>query len=131
MVLEEFSKRLGRELLKFVKEDKVLDAAKYLFCAYMVSFRDTGQSMTGATYAALPRGPQLNNYRELVPLIRGADDNEAEAFTDQEVRIITRIAMTSPRESAIYKVVHKEEAYKSKRPSELIPYRDAEEIKAL
>jgi DNA-binding transcriptional regulator YiaG len=76
MVLEEFSKRLGREHLKLVKADKLLDAAKYLFYENMVSFRDTGQSMTGATYAALPHGPQLNNYRELVPLIRGADDNE-------------------------------------------------------
>jgi hypothetical protein len=37
------------------------------------------------------------------------------------VRIITRIAMTSPRESAIYKAVHEVEAYKSKKPGELIP----------
>jgi hypothetical protein len=47
------------------------------------------------------------------------------------VRIITRIAMAFPRESAIYKAVHEEEVYKSKRPGELILYTDAEQLKAL
>jgi putative zinc finger/helix-turn-helix YgiT family protein len=131
LVLEEFGRQLRRKLLKQSDEEKLLYAAKYLFYADMVSFRDTGRGMTGATYAALPHGPQLNNYRELVTLIREAKETEAEALTDQEVRIIRRIAMTFPSESAIYKAVHEEEAYKSKRPGELIPYTDAEQVKAL
>jgi putative zinc finger/helix-turn-helix YgiT family protein len=131
LVLEEFSKHLGRKLLEPTKGDKLLYAAKYLWYADMVAFREAGQSMTGATYAALPHGPQLNNYRELVPSIRQADDTEAEALTDQEVRIITRIAMAFPSESSIYKAVHKEEPYKSKRTGEMIPYSDAEQLKAV
>jgi putative zinc finger/helix-turn-helix YgiT family protein len=131
LVLKEFSKNLGRDLFESTKGGKLLYGAKYLFYADMVSFRDTGRSMTGATYAALPYGPQLNNYRELVPLIKKAKETEAEALTDQEVRIITRIAMTFPTESAIYEAVHEEEVYQSKRAGELIPYTDAEQLKAL
>ena len=97
----------------------------------MVAFRETGRSMTGATYAVLPHGPQLNNYRKLVPLIRQAEDTEAEPLTDQEARIITRIAMTFPNESSIYRAVHDEEPYKSKRTGEMIPYTDAEQLQAL
>ena len=53
--------------------DRLLYAAKYLWYANMVAFRETGQGiMTGATYAALPYGPQLNNYADLVDLIREA-----------------------------------------------------------
>ncbi len=45
--------------------DKMLFTAKYLWYADFVAYREMGKSMTGATYAALPYGPQLNNYREL------------------------------------------------------------------
>lgn len=130
LVLEEFSTQLRRKLLKQTDEEKLLYAAKYLFYADTVCFRETGRSMTGATYATLPHGPQLNNYRELVPLIRDAKETEAEALTDQEVRIIARIAMTFPSETAIYNAVHEEKAYKSKKPGELIPYTDADQLKA-
>ena len=73
LVLGRFSSLLGRKLLKS-STDKLLYAAKYLWYADMVAFREIGQGMTGATYAALPHGPQLNNYRELIPLIKDADE---------------------------------------------------------
>ena len=76
-MLERFSSLLGRKLLKS-SADKLLYAAKYLWYADMIAFRETGQGMTGATYAALPHGPQLNNYTELIPLIREADENKAD-----------------------------------------------------
>jgi putative zinc finger/helix-turn-helix YgiT family protein len=129
LVLEAFSRQLGRKLLTSPK-DKMLYAAIYLWYADMVAFRETGQSMTGGTYAALPHGPQLNNYSELVPLISEADENQAEPLSEHDLRIITRIARTFPRDQSIYRAVHKEEAYKSRKNGELIPYFDAERIKA-
>jgi hypothetical protein len=77
-VLDSFEKELGRPLLK--KDDRMLYAAKYLWYADMVSFRDLGRGMTGATYAALPMSPQLNNYRDLVDEIFRADPGTAHAF---------------------------------------------------
>ena len=130
LVLERFSGLLGRKLLKSSR-DKMLYAAKYLWYADMVAFRETGQSMTGGTYAALPHGPQLNNYSELVTLIREADENQAEPFKEQEVRIMTRIARAFPSNQSIYRAVHKEEAYNGKQNGELIPYSEADRIKAV
>ena len=97
-MLERFSGLLGRKLLKS-PTDKMLYAAKYLWYADMVAFRETGQSMTGATYAALPHGPQLNNYGELVALIREADEDQAEPLTEHEERILARIAGGLPERS--------------------------------
>ena len=50
-----FEQKLGRVLLK--KTDRMLYAAKYLWYADMVAYRDLGAGMTGAGYAALPLGP--------------------------------------------------------------------------
>jgi len=69
LVLGRFSSLLGRNLLRS-DGDKLIYAAKYLWYADMIAFREIGRNLTGATYAALPHGPQLNNYRELIPLIR-------------------------------------------------------------
>jgi hypothetical protein len=125
-----FSSLLGRKLLKS-SPDKLLYAAKYLWYADMIAFRETGQGMTGATYAALPHGPQLNNYSDLVALIRESDEKEAESFTPHEERIIGRIARTFPSDHSIYKAVHNEHAYLSKKIGELIPYTDADSIRAM
>ncbi len=130
LVLERFSGLLGRKLLKSPR-DKMLYAAKYLWYADMVAFRETGQSMTGGTYAALPHGPQLNNYSELVPFIREADEDQAEPLKEHELRIMTRIARVFMSDQSIYRAAHNEEAYKSKKNGELIPYSDAERIKAV
>jgi len=69
-VLNRFSELLGRDMLKTDPNDKLLYEAKYVWYADMISYRETGQSMTGGTYARLPQGPQLNNYNELIPMIR-------------------------------------------------------------
>ncbi len=130
LVLDRFSTLLGRKMLKS-PNDKLLYAAKYLWYGDMVAFRETGQGMTGATYAALPHGPQLNNYRDLVPLIKGADETEAEPLTDHEGRILARIAKVFPNDQKIYGAVHKELAYTSKTSGELIPYSDAGSITAV
>jgi putative zinc finger/helix-turn-helix YgiT family protein len=130
LVLEHFNAILGRELLKS-PPDKLLYAAKYLWYADMVAFRETGQSMTGATYAALPHGPQLNNYADLVDLIREADETQADPLTEHEERVLAQIAEIFPNNQAVYRAVHKEQAYTSKKNGELIPYTDAEGITAV
>jgi putative zinc finger/helix-turn-helix YgiT family protein len=130
LVLGQFSRLLGRPFLKSPK-DKMLYAAKYLWYTDMVAFRETGQSMTGATYAALPHGPQLNNYNELVPLIRESDEGQAEPLKEHELRILSRIARVFPSNQSIYKAVHKEEVYTCKKNGELIPYSDADRVKAV
>jgi putative zinc finger/helix-turn-helix YgiT family protein len=127
LVLERFSRLLARQLLKS-PVDKMLYAAKYLWYADMVAFRELGQSMTGATYAALPYGPQLNNYSELVDLIRGADETHAEPLSEREERILIRIARAFPGDQAVYRAAHKERAYKARTSGELIPYTEAESI---
>jgi hypothetical protein len=40
----------------------------------MLAYKKLGKSIAGANCTALPHGPQLNNYRELVGLIRDADE---------------------------------------------------------
>jgi len=129
MVLQEFSARLGRRLL--MRGERLLYAAKYLWYADMIAYRELGQSMTGATYARLPQGPQLNNYKDLMELIRGADDSAAEPLTEHETRIIARIAMSFPTNQSVYNASHAESLWKERRDGELIPYSDAEAIQAI
>lgn len=130
-VLNRFSEQLGRDMLKEDPNDKLLYEAKYLWYADMIAYRETGQSMTGATYARLPQGPQLNNYNELIPTIRESDVSKADPLTDHELRIISRVAAVFPSNQKIYRAAHKEKAYTSRRDGELIPYTDAARIKAL
>jgi len=66
-----------------------------------------------------------------VPLIREAAEDEAEPLTDHEIRIMMRIARAFPSDRSIYRAAHNEEAYESKKNGELIPYSDAERIKAV
>ena len=129
LVFVELEKILGRKLLK--KNDKMLFAAKYLWYADMIAHRETGQSMTGATYAALPLGPQLNNYRDLIEFIMKAASSKAEPLTPEEKRILTRIAMKFPQELMVYNAAHREQAWKGKAKGSLIPYTDSSELTAL
>jgi putative zinc finger/helix-turn-helix YgiT family protein len=131
LVLNQFGKVLGRDILTDDPSDKLLYEAKYLWYADMISYRETGQGMTGATYARLPHGPQLNNYRDLVPLIKEADKKDAEPLTDQEIRIIARIASAYPTNQSIFRASHNEEVYKSRKDGDPMPYTDAENVKAL
>ncbi len=130
LVLGEFGKVLGRRILRS-SNTGVLYAGKYLFYADMLAFRELGQSMTGASYAAMPHGPQLDNYRELVESIQAADERDAESLTDQEKRIISRIAKAFPYDQTIYGAVHKEEVFKNKKPGEHIVYTEAERLRRL
>lgn len=129
LVLREFESNLHRKLL--VKDDKGLYAAKYLWYADMIAVRELGQSMTGGTYASLPMGPQLNNYRDLIRLIKKANEGDAEPLTVEEKRIIARIAKTFPQNSMIYKAAHREKIWQRKIAGEIIPYSDADELTEL
>lgn len=126
LVLKEFESILGKHILK--KNDKMLFAAKYLWYADMVAHRETGESMTGATYAALPYGPQLNNYKDLIEDIMKAGESKAEALSPEEKRIITRIALKFPEERMAYDAAHKEKIWKRQPKGAIIPYTDSAEL---
>src|SRR4030043_1879922 len=126
LVLKEFESVLGKHILK--KNDKMLFAAKYLWYADMVAHRETGESMTGSTYAALPYGPQLNNYKDLIEDIMKAGESKAEALSPEEKRIITRIALKFPEERMAYDAAHKEKIWKKQPNGAIIPYTDSVEL---
>jgi putative zinc finger/helix-turn-helix YgiT family protein len=126
LVLKEFESIFGRHILK--KNDRMLFAAKYLWYADMVAHRETGESMTGSTYAALPYGPQLNNYKDLIDDIIGADESKAEPLSPEQKRIITRIAMKFSRERMVYDAAHKEKIWKRQPNGAIIPYTDSSEL---
>jgi putative zinc finger/helix-turn-helix YgiT family protein len=129
LVLKEFESILGKHILK--KNDKMLFAAKYLWYADMVAHREIGESMTGSTYAALPYGPQLNNYKDLIDDIMKADESKAEPLSPEEKRIITRIALKFPKERMIYNAAHKEKIWKKQPNGAIIPYPDSTELTGL
>ncbi len=123
LVMKEFEKELG---FRFLEEcDMLLFDAKYLWYADMVGFHLNGKSLTGATYAALPHGPQLNNYKELVELIREADVTDAEPLSAEEKKIILRIALTFPTKQSIIDAAHREKIWENKHTGSTIPYSDS------
>ena len=126
LVIKIIEKKLGKRLLK--KTDKMLFAAKYLWYADMVSFSLLGRSMTGAAYAALPYGPQLNNYSDLVDEIKDADLFNADPLTSDEVRIIGRIIEKFPNAQMVYDAAHKEKVWKETAVGALIPYSRSSEL---
>lgn len=129
LVMREFEVLLDED---FIEEgDMLLFDAKYAWYADMVSFREHGRSITGATYAALPHGPQLNNYKELVDLIRDADETKAEPLTQEEKRILVRIAKRFPEKQMIIDAAHREQVWKGKSSGALMPYSDAFELKQI
>ncbi|MEN6317764.1 MAG: type II TA system antitoxin MqsA family protein [Syntrophaceae bacterium] len=123
LVLRRLEMELKRKVLK--KDDRMLFASKYAWYIDMVAFRESGQSMTGATYAALPYGPQLNNYKELVEEIIGVDESIAEQLTDEEKRIIRKVALMFPQNRQVYEAAHRELIWKEKTKGAIIPYIDA------
>lgn len=126
LVLKTLEDILGFELL--VPGDKLLYAAKYLWYVDMLSFKKSGKSLTGATYAALPLGPQLNNYSDLVSLIMKADEQEAEPLTNEEMSCIVSVAATFHTKRSVIDAAHREVAWKSRNSGDLIPYTAAEEL---
>jgi len=123
LVLKEFEKLLRFPFLQ--AGEKMLFDAKYAFFADMLSYREHGISLTGGNYAALPAGPQLNNYSDLVDDIRSADLAEAEPLTPEERRIIKRVAMVFPDKYKAINAAHREVVWREKGRGHAIPYTDA------
>jgi hypothetical protein len=112
--------------MKILKEnDRMLYAAKYMWYIDMEAYRETGQSVTGATYAALPMGPQLNNYKDLVAAIIKAPEKQAEPLTEEEKLLIEKVARAFPSTKHVYDASHREVVWKEKSPGQFIPYSDA------
>jgi transcriptional regulator with XRE-family HTH domain len=126
MVLKEFESALGRRLLK--EGDRLLYSGKYLWYADMLNFRETGEGLTGASYAALPQGPQLNNYRDLIGDIIKVDVKNSEPLSKQEKRIIAKVALKFPKNQDVYNAVHKEIVWKEKPSGAIIPYSDSDRL---
>jgi putative zinc finger/helix-turn-helix YgiT family protein len=126
LVAKCFEKFLGMRLLK--KDDKFLFLAKYLWYADFLGFRELGRGLTGASYAAITYGPQLNNYRDLLGPIKNSDINAAEPLTDDELRIIRKVAERFPAEQSVYDAAHSEKIWKETETGALIPYSCASEI---
>ncbi|OGR26015.1 MAG: hypothetical protein A2277_14105 [Desulfobacterales bacterium RIFOXYA12_FULL_46_15] len=123
-----FKEALGRAILK--EDDRMLFAAKYLWYADMFAVKLLGRSMTGATYAHLPYGPQLNNYRDLLGDIQNADPEEAEPLSTEELDIIRKISKTFPEDRMVYDAAHKEPAWIETPNGNFIPYDWADRIVA-
>lgn len=123
LVMMEFEKHLGFSFLQ--DGDMLLYDAKYIWFADMVAHRELGRSMTGATYAALPHGPQLNNYRDLVDDIRNADRSKAKPLSEEELKIIARVARKFPTKKSVFEAAHREPAWKTKSTGAIILYSDS------
>ena len=87
--------------------------------------------MTGGTYAALPYGPQFNNYIDLIDLIKKADIGAAEPLNMEEKNILKRIVNTFPDPHSVYDASHSEIIWKKRGIGEIIPYSDSLELKGL
>ncbi len=120
LVIRTFENLLKNKILK--KTDKLLFAAKYLWYADMLSFRYLGRSMTGATYASLPYGPQLNNYNDLINEIKKANENLAEPLSKDEMRIINKVCDKFPTERKVYDAAHREIIWEMAPTGAIIPY---------
>lgn len=129
LVLITFEKLIGKKLL--VKGDKFLYAAKYAWYADMISYRELGKGMTGASYAALPYGPQLNNYRDLIDEIKKSDITTVDPLTKSEIKIMKKIANKFPKQEMVFDASHKEPVWKETKIGNIIPYTKADLVKEL
>ena len=126
LVARQLETIFGKRLLK--KGDKFLYLAKYLWYADFLCFRQIDRSLTGASYAAMTYGPQLNNYRDLIDPIKASDENEAEPLSGDELRILKRVAEKFPEEQMAYDAAHRERIWIEAGIGALIPYSCALEI---
>lgn len=129
LVMKKFEDLLGMPFLE--DGDMLLFDSKYSYYADMLAYNELGKSLTGATYAALPHGPQLNNYKELVGLIRDADEKQADPLTTEEKRIVVRVARTFPQKRMAFDATHREAVWKKKKPGDLMLYSDAPNLKEI
>jgi len=126
LVAQTFEKILGRKLLK--KNDRFLFLAKYLWYADMLAFKRLGRGMTGASYAALPYGPQMNNYKDLLQPIKESDIAKAEPLSRRELAIIAKVARIFPKDQDVYDASHREEVWQDALTGSLLPYSSAHEL---
>ena len=126
LVAREFEKILGKKLLRI--GDQFLFLAKYLWYADMVAFRQLGRGLTGASYAAITYGPQLNNYRDLVKPVKKSDENTAEPLSSEELEIIQQVAKKFPKEQMVYDAAHREKVWKEAAIGSLISYKLTNEL---
>jgi len=126
LVAQTLEKILSRQLLK--EGDRFLFLGKYLWYADMLAFRRSGRGLTGASYAALPYGPQLNNYRDLVEPINNSDIADAEPLSREEHAVIHYIAECFPYDRDIYDASHKEKVWYDAPAGSLISYLCAYEL---
>ncbi len=129
LVAKTFEKILGRRLLK--SGDKLLFLAKYLWYADMLAYRQLGRGITGASYAAITYGPQLNNYRDLVKPIQDSDENEANPLSQEEIRVIQRVADKFPNQQEVYDAAHREKIWIESKTGALMSYSCAFELKEI
>ncbi|MBW2561450.1 MAG: DUF4065 domain-containing protein [Deltaproteobacteria bacterium] len=123
LLLNHFETSFGRPMLK--ENDRGLYAAKYAWYADMIAYRDYGESISGSTYAALPQGPQINNYRDLIDEIKHEDTSCVDPLTTEEAKIVRKIVMAFPKNRDVYAAAHREIIWKEKTTGALIPYSDA------
>jgi putative zinc finger/helix-turn-helix YgiT family protein len=126
LVIRHFEILLHRRLLK--KNDKFLYVAKYLWYTDMLAYARLGRSMTGAAYAAITYGPQLNNYRDLIDEIKQSDESVAEPLSSEEADIIRQVAKKFPEDRMIYDAAHRERAWMETPTGQMISYARALEI---
>ncbi len=126
LIVQTFEKVLGRSLLK--KNDRFLFLAKYLWYADMLAFKHLGRGMTGASYAALPCGPQMNNYKDLLKPIKESDTTLAEPLSTQELAIIKNIAEAFPSNEDVYRAAYQERTWQETPTGSLLDYSSAHEL---
>jgi putative zinc finger/helix-turn-helix YgiT family protein len=126
LVIRRFEGILQRRLLK--KNDKFLYVAKYLWYADMLAYARLGRSMTGAAYAAITYGPQLNNYRDLIDEIKQSDESAAEPLSSEEADIIRQVAEKFPEDRMVYDAAHRERVWIETPTGQMISYARALEI---
>lgn len=126
LVAKTFEAILGKRLLKV--GDKFLFMAKYLWYADMLAYRKLGRGMTGASYAAITYGPQLNNYKDLVISIKESDESLTEPLSEEELRIIRNLAKKFPDERDVYDAAHREMVWQNALTGSLISYTKADAL---
>ncbi len=126
-VLIRFEAELKRTLLSV----RTIYGGRYLWYADMLAFRELGQGLTGACYAALPQGPQPDNFRELIPVIAASDENESEPLSPEEGRIIARVASAFPKNKQAQDAALAEPAWRNTPTGRHIPYSEAEHLQGI
>jgi putative zinc finger/helix-turn-helix YgiT family protein len=110
LVYEEFQKHVCYELL--IPGDKGLYAAKNCWYADLVAYRELGHGMTGASYAIMTFGPQLDNYADLVDEIIRADTSKVKPLSTKEIAIIKKLSKKFKRQRNAYDASHSEPEWK-------------------